>query len=565
MKLSESLTAKLKSVAHLVENKNFNDLEVSEASLSGLKKLLSPEEIKSNKNFEYYAGDLAVGAIVNKNDDGVTIEDAVRVYKMFEGTPIDIEHETSKVVGYIVKCNLTDPETKEILTDEQALSYSKPINISIAFLIWPRVDKGVANILEEVGDEENPAAGLISLSWEMAFDEYKLLVGSRNVFEGKVIDDDSEIEKIEGALKCNGGTGLVNGSVPVYRLITGGNLLPLGAGLVVKPAAQVNGIIKINDNNNSVNINDESESSLNNNQKSILENKNHDKTSSLDNSNDNHDNLVVDEISESTIASVNEELEKSSLSKNDTVKQLRMKIKNISDINDETLKTVEASEVTRFIASELENKAAEHQKTVEAKEKEAADAKAAAAEAIAKTNETNEKLEAVTKELDTIKAARLAEKAESDFNVRMAALDEEFELSDADRKVIASQIKDLAEDTFASWKESFDVIASAKSKEALKKAADEKAKEAKEDPKEEKGESDDEEKAEGSKKSDDKKAKADDDMSEGKKAKASENEDPLKEVVASKAVLPSSIAFGEDAIAKFRDAFKIGTSVTITK
>lgn len=537
MKLLEPLKTKLVSIAHQIDNETFNGLDVIEASLSGLKNILSAEEIKDNKNFQYYAGDLAVGSVINRNDDGITIEDAVRVYQKFEGTPIDVEHLTSKVVGYIVKARLTDPETKEVLSDEQALSYGKPINISIAFVIWPRVDKSLSNILEEVGSEESPAAGLISLSWELAFDEYKLLTGSRNVFEGTIIDDDSEIEKIEGSLKCNGGNGIIGENVPVYRLVTGAGLLPLGAGLVVKPAAQVKGVIKLGESNAEENNEETADASLNN---EVIINPS-------DTINDVLLNYIFDRVdkkfelsSKQLVAS----LEKSSLSNDDTVKQLRMKIKNISDINDESIKTVEASEITRFIASELENKATEHQKAIEAKEQEAANIKAAADEAIAKANEANEKLEALTKELDEIKAARLSEKAEADFNVRMAALDEEFELNDDDRKVVASQIKDLTDETFASWKESFDIIASAKSKEFLKKFAEKKG--------EEKGE--------------DKKECCKEDEAEGKKeCKASEDEDPLKEIVANKSTVPSSIAFGEDALAKFRDAFKIGTSVTFAK
>lgn len=533
MKLPETLKTRLFSIAHQIENKTVGDLEVSQASLDGLTKMLSPSEIKDNPNFSYYAGDLAVGAIINKNDDGITIEDAVKIYKNFEGTPIDVEHVVSKVVGYILKANLTDPETKEILTDEQALSAGKPINISIAFVIWPRTDESLSGILEEVGDEENPAHGLISLSWELAFDEYVLLTGSRNVFEGQIINDDNEIMKIEDNLRCNGGSGLLaDGKTPVYRLVTGDNLLPLGAGLVVKPAAEVKGVVKIDlEEEEEDETNDTEENETQANKNFLIEQSNNSAIDLLKQVDEELKQKVID--LSNSVASLTQNLEKSSLSNNDTVKLHRMKIKNISDINDETLKVVEASEVTRFIASELEAKADEHQKAIKAKEAEALAAKTAADEAIAKSEEAAKQIEVLTSELNEIKAARLAEKATNDFNVRMAALDEEFELSDEDRKVVAGQINSLDEESFASWKTAFDVIAKEKCKAVIKT----------------------------------KKEEAEKLMEEEKKKKAQASvEDPLQTVVASeKEVIPASMTFGEDAIASYREAFAINKGVTFVK
>lgn len=538
MKLPEIYQTKLLSVAHEIENKNLEEMDISVASLTGLKQLLGKDDIKDNPNFAYYAGDLAAGSFINKNHDGITIADAVKIYKKFEGTPIDVEHVTAKVVGYIVKANLTDPDTKEILTEEQALAYDKPINISIAFVVWNRVDATLANILEEVSDEGNISHGLISLSWELAFDEYVVLVGSKNVFEGNIVEDDAEIEKIEGSLRCNKGTGfLPDGTTPVYRLVTGSNLMPLGAGLVVKPAADVKGIVKIEEEIDNSNANDQTSINPNN---FLLNN------SSLSNELKDVDIKFEKAIEElkANVSVLTDKIEKSSLSNDDTVRPFRMKIKNISDINDETLKVIEASELTRFIASELEKKTDEHQKEIEAKDAEAALVKATADEAVAKALEASEKLEQITKELDEIKAARLAEKAESDFNIRMAALDEEFELSDDDRRVVASQIKSLDEEVFASWKTSFDIIAKEKGKEFIKFK---------------KGEAD-KEKAENEKSSEDNK---EEEKMEGKKCAASET--VLDTIKANEATVPSSMSFGEDAIAGYREAFSLTKGVTFTK
>ena len=60
-----------------------------------------------------------------------------------------------------------------------------------------------------------------------------------------------------------------------------------------------------------------------------------------------------------------------------------------------------------------------------------------------------------------------AKKKEDAFNERMASFDEEYELSDKDREVIASDIKDLDEDSFSSYSEKMSVLLRDKNKATL--------------------------------------------------------------------------------------------------
>ena len=61
----------------------------------------------------------------------------------------------------------------------------------------------------------------------------------------------------------------------------------------------------------------------------------------------------------------------------------------------------------------------------------------------------------------------------------MASLDEEFDLSDEDRKIIADDIKDLTEEIFAAYKNKMSVLMKEKNK-AAKKAKEDASKKDKE-------------------------------------------------------------------------------------
>ena len=67
------------------------------------------------------------------------------------------------------------------------------------------------------------------------------------------------------------------------------------------------------------------------------------------------------------------------------------------------------------------------------------------------------------------------------FDVRMASLDEEYDLSDEDRQVLAADIKDLNEEGFAAYSKKMSVLMKEKNKTAKKaKNAEKSSEEAKE-------------------------------------------------------------------------------------
>jgi HD-GYP domain-containing protein (c-di-GMP phosphodiesterase class II) len=118
-----------------------------------------------------------------------------------------------------------------------------------------------------------------------------------------------------------------------------------------------------------------------------------------------------------------------------------MKIENINQITDELLKQVTASSISDFIQEELK-KASE---VFVAEKNEKDNAIKAAQEKYeslstesGKVKEELEKLKAILAQLEEEKAAKIKEEA---FNVRMASLDEEYDLTDEDRQVINHHIE----------------------------------------------------------------------------------------------------------------------------
>jgi hypothetical protein len=148
--------------------------------------------------------------------------------------------------------------------------------------------------------------------------------------------------------------------------------------------------------------------------------------------------------------------------------RIYMKITKIEDITDTLLKEVTASSITEFIGEEI--KKLNDQFAAEKAEKENA-LKAATEKsetALAEQENLKKQLAEVSEKLSAIEAQQLAKAQEEAFNMRMADLDNEYDLSDEDRKVLASDIKDLNEEGFSAYKGKMAVLMKEKNKAAKK-------------------------------------------------------------------------------------------------
>jgi hypothetical protein len=426
------------------------DKYLSLASIDSLKKFLP--EINTEKNVDLLpiAFDACVVNRVNKNGDVVNSLTAAEMLKDFINKPINIEHDRTKVVGCILTANFSKFGTNEVLAADQVKDMKEPFYITLGGVIWKIINPQLSNLIEESNDPSSENYMNVSASWELGFNEYDLVLindNNKNLENAKFVSDEKEKDKLKKNLKAFGGSGKIDKNTSIYRQVLG-NVIPLGIGLTANPAADVQGVATKDEQSLEVEISKPEEN---------------------DQMSDSSDINCENNISQDEENTVNEE---------GVINRIIMKIENINQITDELLKQVTASSVSDFIQEEL--KKASEAFTAEKNEKDLAiKATQEKYEALSteseKVKEELEKLKASLAKLEEEKVAKAQEEA---FNLRMAAFDEEFDLSDEDRQVIATDIKDLNDESFAAYKNKMAVLMKEKNK-AAKKAKEEEMKKSK--------------------------------------------------------------------------------------
>jgi len=433
------------------------DKYLSMASIDNLKKFLP--DIDTNKNIDLLpiAFDACVVNRVNKNGDVIDGETATRIAKLFVNKPINIEHNRSQVIGCILSSNFSKFGTNESLAEVDVKSMKTPFNITLGGVIWKVVDRDLADQIEESNDPTSDNYITISASWELGFNEFNIVVldpAEKNIENGTVISDASQIEKIKDNLRGFGGNGRLGDDKFIYRQVLG-KVVPLGIGFTLNPAADVQGVatppeqpirieLKVNKSSEETEVQEEK---------------------------------VAELAQEPVLASENTVSQEEKL--NVKKERIYMKITKIEDITDSLLKEATASSIVEFVAEEIKkaNETFLAEKSAKENELKAANEKISAVEA--EHEAVKKQVVELTEKLATIEAEKEAKAKEEAFNLRMASLDEEFDLSDEDRKVIASDIKDLNEETFSAYKNKMSVLMKEKTK-AYKKAMAEKMQKEKE-------------------------------------------------------------------------------------
>lgn len=397
--------------------------------------------LESNPDLLFIAGNVAVADFINLNDDGILGSTALKIAKKFVHKFVDIEHDRTRIVGALASYGFSEYGSNVFLSEEDASNSGEPFNIAVGGFIWTIANPGLAELIVECSDENSPKYGDISFSWEVGFDEYVIALGSKNLKEAQIITDPVEIEKYSKYLRAENGPGKTEEGVPVYRVISG-EPIPLGCGLVSQPAAPVKGVLALIDYPSI-----ESQPAIAS------------EEGNLDNPTENIENSEKTSENEEKIENNNEK----SVNKNST-----MKLKKIDDITDESLKEISASAVHSFIgehiAQEIDKVSTKYSKELEAKEAEVKAQEEAAAKLKEDLESAKAEFERITKELEQEREARAAEKSQADFNSRMSELTTEYDLSEADCKIVAKRIAGMDEESYAEWLEEFSVLASAKKK-----------------------------------------------------------------------------------------------------
>ena len=357
---------------------------------------------------------------VNKNGDVVDAATAVEMYKSFINKPINVEHNRQKVVGTILVAGFSEFGTDVPLTEEHVKTMPGPFNITLGGVVWKVVNNELASIIENSNDPTSEDYQKISASWELGFSKYNILLmdeEEKNIEGAELVDCPNKIEQLSGYLRSLGGSGKTDGGKRVYRKVVG-DVVPLGIGLTENPAADVAGVA-----------------------------------------------IKASEVAESSGVSVVIENSSSHVQEINVNKDNRiMKINTIQDITEESMKELTASSISVFIEEELKRaseKFAEEKGAVEAALKTNQEKNEALTVSHDSMKAELEKVQTALTELQKLKADRDAQET---FNSRMAEFDAEFDLDDEDRKVLANEMNEMAEETFAAFKKKMAVLMKEKKK-----------------------------------------------------------------------------------------------------
>jgi len=238
----------------------------------------------------------------------------------------------------------------------------------------------------------------------------------KNIENAELITDEEKVGELKDFLRGFGGEGELDDGRRVYRHVIG-EIIPLGIGLTETPAAEVKGVaVRKEEKTEACEEVDKEESE------------------------DREGEASTQKAAESQ-EKVSHSTEKNVIQNKDTS---TMKITNINDITDESVKQLSASAVSDFISDEIKKVSDQFEADKTQQE-----------EVIKTTHEkfdqVAENLESVKAELDKMKQEKAEKEAHELFNQRMASFDEEYELSDEIRAHVASDIKDMNEETFDSY------------------------------------------------------------------------------------------------------------------
>ena len=452
-------SANFLSVASVIKPSD-EDCEVAKASLKSLAGLLPSDIVpEENPDLIYFAANGAVAGVCNENDDCLDPATALEIYPLSKNKYINVDHKRDIVVGSVLYPGLSKYKENTLIEKEEAAK-EKYFNLSLVAIMWKAINKKLADVLSEAGDESSSEFGKISLSWEVFFKGYDIAIGSPILADARIVlNGTEEYEKLLPYLKHNKGVGQYQGE-KVYRVIRNTsdskNVIIGGYSLVTNPAAQVEGILSIL-HNSDYQVNDPRVA-----QKNSEEEKNKEKNTISENSDSQCQKpFVIPNIAQAdTVTQTHSTL---------TIKKF-MDIKKVEDI---TSNWGEFSKLEESVAS---SKISEIWKNgiKEASDKFVAEISAkdaAVAEAQAQASTAMKEIEALKasyqKTVDELEAMKLMAKSKMDqecYSARMCEMEDEYDLEDEDRKTLASEIMGMDDEMYAGYKAKFASLAKYKSK-----------------------------------------------------------------------------------------------------
>lgn len=399
------------------------DHYLATASINKLREFLPNHvNLDINKDLMGVAFDAFVVNRGNKNGHMISTENAIAMVQNFVNKPFNIEHNRKTIVGFCTGYGFSAFGSSEPLTLEHVQNTNQPFNVVLSGFVWKIANPEFAEELVSSSDPSSTDYLSVSASWELGFNEFNIAEGSKNLNEATIIDDEDSIIQQKDDLKVFGGSGVSSVSGKQIFLNLQGAILPLGIGFTNNPAAEVKGVVITRD-----------EEDLNKNEK--------------------QDN----QINKKSVSSEIKDVKKT------------MQINQIEDITEDAMKEVSANAVREFISNKITELAKDW--TAKAEEKESA-LKAAQDE----LTSLKADLEAIKADSEKVKADFaevqeniLKQEIEATFQRRMSLIDDEFNLTDADRTIVAEDLQAIAdEESFDKWYNKFATLAEAKKKVAKK-------------------------------------------------------------------------------------------------
>jgi hypothetical protein len=383
------------------------------ASLKELEGLIPDIDFDKNIDLIGVAFNAAVANMFNKNGDGIDGKTALEIKDQFIHKPTNIEHQRDKVVGHVVNAGLSTFGGNELM-ESHADGETKPFNIALSAVIYKSVNKEFAQLLEASMDEESEFYHNISASWEIGFNDYDIAVGDERLKNCRIASEE-EKDELKHCLSCYGGNGRTEDGEKVYRLIKG-SIYPIGIGFTSNPAAAVEGVVSKN----------EEDAEKTNEQKisqSLKDDVNYINRPNLN-------NIMEQEI----LNQFKEVLEASAASKK---------------LSEEAV-----ANITKIFHDAIVEKNDQWQEEKEALVNEKTDLVEAAEKAQEEIETLQKDFSSTQSELEELKSEVSAQQALELFNNRMSDIDDSFSLEEADRVIIAEELKsvDSSEEAYSEYK-----------------------------------------------------------------------------------------------------------------
>tara|TARA_R100001460_G_scaffold76997_1_gene117961 strand:- start:2594 stop:4096 length:1503 start_codon:yes stop_codon:yes gene_type:complete len=397
-----------------IKDEEFEAFGLSQANIQEAAESLLPDGFDPDQNIDVLpvVFNLAKVNEFNKNGDGIDAKTAIAAIKRFINKPINIEHKKDKIVGHMINASFSEREFDFKNNDIESYADKKePFYMNAAGLIYKSVYPKLAEAIEEASNEDDETYQSISTSWELAFKEFEVAVGSKFLQDSTVVTG-AEKEDLKQYVKGLGGKGENPEGEPVNRLIVG-QTYPLGAALTKNPAAAVTGVYTTKD--------DSSDKKLEKISRNANINVKSNKLKNIFNMDKEQFDQLITQLSKSVASAVKEGSE----------------AKTVSETIRDTL--------------------VEHNESWTSKMEVEKEAKAKAEAELA---ELQDSFKQTKEELNTLKNEVEAKAAVDLFNDRMNFIDSDYELNEKELALVTAEVKELgsSDEDFNNYKDKLEVI-----------------------------------------------------------------------------------------------------------